>query len=384
MQNKKIRVVRVVTASYVVPWHLGNTLVRIADDFDVCVVGQGVSIYKNEYPNIKWVDIDLNRKVRVFSDLLSLFQLCSLFLSYKPDIVHSIMPKAGLLTALASTLCRVPVRLHTFTGQVWVTHTSKIKLFFYWADRLINNLNTLCLTDSPSQSQFLYDKSINQEGKPLPVLGNGSLSGVDLTRFDLANLKKPASQLAKKLGINPQNFVFVFLARKTCDKGAIDIIHAFSQVAKLYPQSVLLFVGPDESDGKLDSLKLEMPELFYNVICVPQVGNHELFLAISDVLCLPSYREGFGSIVIDAAALGVPAIGSNIVGLVDSIDDNKTGILFPAGDVDLLASAMLSLLDNPEKLNAMSKMARERVVELFSAEKLYYELKLLYLSLCVR
>jgi len=117
----KPRVVRIVTASYVVPWHLANTLKRIAADFEVTVVGQGVSAYRDTWPDIRWIDLDLNRKVSLWSDLRALFSLCRIFLAIEPDIVHSIMPKAGLLSALAGFLCRVPVRMHTFTGQVWAT-----------------------------------------------------------------------------------------------------------------------------------------------------------------------------------------------------------------------------------------------------------------------
>ncbi len=380
-KSQKLKVVRVVTASYVVPWHLGNTLKRISSDFEVCVVGQDVSIYQNDYPDIKWVDIALNRKISPMEDIVSLYRLCRFFLAYKPDIVHSIMPKAGLLTALAGALCRVPIRLHTFTGQVWATKKLRTRLFLYIIDKFINALNTVCLTDSLSQSQFLHEHHISRLGKPLPVLGNGSLSGVDLERFDLDSMEKPAEYLCKELGITRKNFVFAFIARKTRDKGAIDIINAFSKVVQDYPQSLLLFVGPDESEGELEKLMTETPALFNNVLCVDQVDNHELFLAISHVLCLPSYREGFGTIVIDAAALGVPTIGSNIVGLVDSIDDNKTGLLFPAGDITQLTTAMMSFLENPAQLKSMGIAARQRVECYFSADKLYAELKCLYFKL---
>jgi len=378
---QKLKVVRVVTASYVVPWHLGNTLKRIDGDFEVCVVGQGVSRYQNDYPGVKWVDIGLNRKISLFADLVSLYRLCRFFLSYKPDIVHSIMPKAGFLTALAGFLCRVPVRIHTFTGQVWATKKSKAKLFFYALDKIVATLNTVCLTDSPSQSQYLYEHSISHAGKPLPVLGNGSLSGVDLVRFDRARLEQPAAQLAKELSISQESFVFAFIARKTRDKGAIDIINAFAQVVQEYPQCLLLFVGPDESEGELESLMTETPELFNNVRCIDQVDNHELFLAVTDVLCLPSYREGFGTIVIDAAALSVPTIGSNIVGLVDAIDNNKTGVLFSAGNINELTLAMLSFLKCPAQLKSMGEAARQRVECCFSADKLYADLKRFYFDI---
>jgi glycosyltransferase involved in cell wall biosynthesis len=377
---RKLKVVRVITAPYVIPWHLGNTLKRGKDDFEMCVVGQDVSDYRQDYSGIHWFDIDVNRKISLMADLNSLCQLCRFFWRYKPDIVHSIMPKAGLLTALAGLICRVPIRIHTFTGQVWVTKKSKARLFLYLLDKLINALNTVCLTDSHSQSQFLYEHYIRHNGKPLPVLGSGSLSGVDLERFNVSAMQQGAEQLRTELGIRGGQFVFAFIARKTRDKGAIDMITAFSQVVKMYPQCVLLFVGPDESEGELARLKTEQPALFNNVLCVDRVNNHELFLAITDVLCLPSYREGFGTIVIDAAAMGVPTIGSDIVGLVDSIENQKSGILFSVGDIEQFIGAMLSFLQNPTQLKAMGFAARQRVENYFSADKLYAELKHLYVT----
>lgn len=379
--NPKLKVVRVITASYVVPWHLGNTLTRMTKDFEVCVIGQGVSCYQAQYPDVKWIDVNLTRKISLLSDLSGLFFLCRFFLRYRPDIVHSIMPKAGLHAALAGFICRVPIRIHTFTGQVWATQKGLVRFFFYVIDKLINTLNTVCMTDSPSQSLFLYQHHIRQAKKPLPSLVKGSLSGVDLARFNMPNKEALANDLRLKFGITAQDFVFAFIARKTRDKGAFDTLAAFANVAKRYPACKLLFVGPDESLGELDRLQETNPELFNHVCHVGKVDNHEIFLAISHVLCLPSYREGFGSIVIDAAALGVPTIGSEIVGLVDSIEHEKTGLLFPAGNIEKLVNAMLWFIENPEQIETMGLAAKQRVNDYFSADILYAALKNFYLKL---
>jgi glycosyltransferase involved in cell wall biosynthesis len=264
---------------------------------------------------------------------------------------------------------------------VWATKQSRWRLVLYAFDKFVTTLNTLCLTDSPSQSQFLYEHGITKHGQALPVLGNGSLSGVDLTRFDISTMEKAATALREELGITEQQFVFAFIARKTRDKGALDVLNAFAQVAKDYPRSLLLFVGPDETKGQLAQLMTETPELFQQVLSIGQVDNHELYLSITDVLCLPSYREGFGTVVIDAAALNVPTIGSNIVGLVDSIADKETGILFPAGDIEQLTAAIQSFLANPSQVKTMGLAARQRVERYFSADKLYAELKYLYFQL---
>ena len=222
--EKKLKIVRVVTASYVVPWHMTNTLTRMSEDFEVCVVGQGVSSYQEAFPDVKWIDINIDRKLNPVTDLLAFIDLCRFLLIYKPDIVHSIMPKAGLLTAFAGFFCRIPVRIHTFTGQVWATKTGITRAVHYLADKSINALNTICLTDSPSQSAFLHEHKITHAGQPLPVLLKGSLSGVDITRFNNQSLANQASQLRESLKLKKSDFVFAFIARKSQDKGAIDIL----------------------------------------------------------------------------------------------------------------------------------------------------------------
>ena len=374
----KIKLVRVITAHYVVPWHLKNTLERITKDFDVCVVGQDVSKYEDIYPDIKFIDIDIDRKTSLRLDFFALIALCRFLLAYKPDMIHSIMPKAGLLSAIAGFICRVPIRIHTFTGQTWVARDGVSRHFYYWLDWLINVLNTLCLTDSPSQSDFLFKNKISKSGQPLPVLLRGSLSGVDVSRFNLSIHAESANRLRSNLKLDKKNFVFAFIARKTSAKGAIDMLMAFSSVLEFFEDARLLFVGPDE-DGEIERLRKSNPKLFVNVIDIGHVNNHEEYLAITDVLCLPSYREGFGSIIIDAAAMGVPAIGSRIPGLTDSIVDRQTGVLFAPGDLRALVMAMLEFVENPQMRQTMGVSAKARVAEFFSADRLYFEQKKIYL-----
>ncbi len=375
----KLKVVRVITASYVVPWHLNNTLRRMPADFEVCVVGDSVSKYKDAYPNVKFVDININRKTSLIADGLAMIALCRFLLAYKPDIVHSIMPKAGLLAALSGFICRIPIRIHTFTGQTWVAREGLSRHFYYMMDKLINGINTICLTDSPSQSDFLLEHKISHLGRPLSVLSKGSLSGVDVARFNVSELAGEASALRSNMMIYKNNFVFSFIARKTREKGSIDVLTAFALLSKKFSAARLLFVGPDE-DGDIELLRESNPELFFNVIEVGHVANHEVYLAITDVLCLPSYREGFGSIVIDAAAMGVPTIGSRIPGLIDSVSDQQTGVLFRAGNIDEIVEVMQRFIENPDMCKAMGTAAKARVDDFFSADRLYIALKELYLD----
>lgn len=377
--SKKLKVVRVVTASYVVPWHLNNTLKRMSVDFEVCVVGQNVSANSDLYSMVQFVDVDINRKFSILKDLIALISLFRFLREYQPDIVHSIMPKAGLLTALAGFLARVPVRMHTFTGQTWATQKGLSRVFFYTIDKLINFLNQRCLTDSLSQSEFLLKNRIAYQNKALPVLSKGSLSGVDVARFNQLELVSAAAQLRENLILTTNNIVLSFIARKTRDKGAIDMLQAFALIPNPDHNIKLLFVGPDE-DGEIAHLRAARPELFCNVIDVGHVNNHEVYLAITDILCLPSHREGFGSIVIDAAAMGVPTVGSRIPGLIDSVADGETGILFEFENIPEFVQTLQLMIDDQALRQKMGVAAKLRVDQYFSADILYLALKDFYLS----
>jgi len=377
--SMKLRVVRVVTVPETVLYHMDKTLEQLQTDFEVCVIGENVSQYKDKYPEIKWVDVDIKRDINIYYDFLACIKMYRFFCSYRPNIVHSIMPKAGLLSSISSFFARVPVRLHTFTGQVWLNKKGVSRKLFILVDMFINKLNTVCLTDSPSQSAFLFEHRISYLEKPLPILSKGSLSGVDLSRFDECTLHDNVMELRRHYNISDTQFVFAYIARKNHDKGAIDILQAFRKITQSHENVRLLFVGPDESEGEINQIIADgdfPKEKLINVNKI--VGNHEIYLAVSNILCIPSYREGFGSIVIDAAALSVPAIGTNIVGLRDAIQDKVTGMLFEAGDVDQLVELMETAILNSDKMVDMGKEARLRVEMYYTSEHLYAELKNFY------
>jgi glycosyltransferase involved in cell wall biosynthesis len=283
------------------------------------------------------------------------------------------------LSAVAGFVCRVPVRIHTFTGQTWFGHTG-VARFVYWSvDWLINWLNHACLTDSFSQSEFLAQNKITYRGAPLPVLSFGSLSGVDLMRFNRLRLELAAADVRRNLKLQPGDFLFALIARKTIEKGAVDLLNAFSQLIRVKKNAHLLFLGPDE-DGEIERLHKINPQWFENVHEVGAVHNHEEYLAATDVLCVPSYREGFGSVVIEAAAMGVPTIGSRIPGLIDSVVDGQTGLLFDAGNVQAFSQGMLRLHSEPLLCQSLGANAKQRAEAYFSADVLYDALKSFYVT----
>jgi glycosyltransferase involved in cell wall biosynthesis len=374
-ERKRLRVLRVVTTSDCIPWHMDNTLKRLGRDFDVCVAGKDVSLYEGKYENIAWADIPIVRHISPIADFKALIHLCRLICSYRPDIVHSIMPKAAIISALAGFICRVPVRMHTFTGQVWATKQGLYRSFLKWMDRTVIALNTLCLTDSPSQSLFLHDEHVSQNGAPLAVLLKGSLSGVDEHRFNASRVAQDVRELKERLGLDDSQFVFAFLGRKNKDKGIYDLINAFELAISECPAIRLMMVGPDESNDDVAQFLRSKPSLADKVVDIASVDRPELYLGIGNALCIPSYREGFGSVVLEAGAMGIPAIGTDISGLRDAIIHGETGVICPPGDISSLARTMVLFAKDPQKARLMGQAAQSRVQACFSADIMYGALK---------
>jgi glycosyltransferase involved in cell wall biosynthesis len=377
-KNNKIKIFRIVTQKDVVEWHLHNFLVRSENDFDVFVLGNNVCFYESHYKHVKFINLNIKRKINLLSDIHCLLFLCYYMIKHRPTIVHSIMPKSGLLSSLSSFLTKRPVRIHTFTGQVWANTSGYKRKLFVFLDKLIIRLNTNNLTDSPSQSEFLFNNGVSLQGKLIPCLGIGSLSGVDIEKFNYNKLINDRSVIREKLNIKDKDFVLLFLGRKSIVKGIINLFESFDDLSDLNLK--LLFIGPDESNGKLDDLLKEYSHLTENIIQLDSVSFRQQYIIASDLLCLPSSIEGFGSIVIDSAALGVPTIGFNIVGLVDAIENNKTGILVENGSSPKFAEAIRFLVENDEIYNTFKSNCISRAVNFFDANLLYKYQKMFYIK----
>jgi len=367
--KKRIKLLRVVTQAEVVPWHLDNFITRCLDDYDLYITGNKVSVYKDTYPQVTFIDNEIHRKISLFNDIKALIYLMYTCIKIRPNITHSIMPKSGFVTALAGFLTFVPIRIHTFTGLIWSNKTGLGRSFLKIMDKVILRLNTKCLTDSPSQSNFLFENGFVKHGKPIEYLGKGSLTGVNMPVYDL-NFVKDRAILRSKYGIKAEDFVFGFFARKSITKGVVAIFECFEKVAKL-PNVKMLMIGHNETDGLFETLMEKYQHLSNQIVSLESVKNHEQHLAICDVLCAPSISEGFGSTVIEAAAFGIPTIGFKVLGLVDSVDDQKTGLLIPYGDIDGFANAMKKFYDNLELRDQMGYTARKRVETFFTSDYMY-------------
>ena len=357
-----MKICRVSTVPFFLYNHLrGQIIATVAAGHEVVLAGSpGPEVeWLKAIPGVRFQEMDIPRKISPLRDLKALCQLYLFFRRERFDIVHSTTPKAGMLCAVAAYFARIPIRLHTFTGQAWAELKGAMRAIAKAGDRTTVFFNTQCYVDSPSQKQFIISEKIASM-EEIRVLGSGSLAGVDLSRFAPEKWATSKNAIRSDLGIPENHRVITFIGRITKDKGIGELLAAFKRLE----HCTLLLVGPKEvfSDPAESTSNANIRMIGYST-------EPERYLAITDIFCLPSYREGFGNVVIEAAAMGVPTVGTDIVGLRDAIVAGQTGILVPPKESDALADALGTLLGNEAMRARMGEAARERAVSEFSADR---------------
>ncbi len=350
---------------------------ELSKHFDISLVSNGVASDISELlgPRVKFVCVGIQRKISLLKDLFVLVALWRFFRHRRFDVVHSMTPKSGLLAMLAAALTGVPVRVHCFTGQVWATRRGFSRWFLKNLDWLLAACATHLLADSPSQRDFLIRERVARSDQ-ISVLGHGSVCGVDTVRFRSDPIRR--ADIRKHLNIPGVGVVALYVGRLNRDKGLSELAAAFRSAASRNSNLFLLIVGPDEEGMKAQVIRT-VGEAAARVRFVGFTTEPEAYMAAADFFVLPSYREGFGSTVIEAAACGIPSIGSRVYGLTDAIIEGKTGLLVSAGDVAALTDAMTRLAEDGTWRVKLGERARRRVENDFATEILvdamsrYYE-----------
>jgi glycosyltransferase involved in cell wall biosynthesis len=310
------------------------------------------------------IHINIRRKISPASDIKALCELYREFRIGRFHAIHSVTPKAGLLSMLAGFFAGIPIRIHIFTGQVWATKKGFVRWLLKSMDKLLAACATHILVDSSSQRDFLIEQGVVSPEKSR-VLANGSICGVDTDKFS----PDPESRdlIRGHLAIPESDVVFLYLGRLNRDKGLIDLARSFGRVCDKYDNIHLLIVGPDEQ-GMKEQMESLCSSCIQKMHFVGYTDVPEKYFAASDIFCLPSYREGFGVVVIQAASAGIPSIGTRIYGVIDTIEDGITGLLYHPGDVDGLASKMIEMIERPDLRKIMGSNARIRATKKFSKE----------------
>lgn len=310
---------------------------------------------------VRIVAVPMERHMSPLKDLKSLYKLIKVFYKEKPTMVHSITPKAGLLSMMAAWMCRVPVRLHTFTGLVFPTATGLTQKILILTDRLTCACATHIVPEGEGVKSDLIHYGITK--KPLKVLGYGNIRGIDLTHYNPENLDvQIAADKIRKTDV----FTFVFIGRLVGDKGINELVEAFERLNREFPATRLLLVGPEESE--LDPLKPESLNIIKSNKSIKAVGSQSdvrPWLCASDAFVFPSYREGFPNVVIEAGAMGLPSIVTDINGSREIIKDGINGTIIPSKDTETLYNAMKAFILNKDKTLQMGQAARPLISSRF-------------------
>lgn len=361
--DNKIRILRTSTVPGSIETFCNGLLneLQTTEGYEVVVVSspgeEMETIARRE--GVRCVAVPMQRHIAPLQDLKSLWGLIKVFRREKPDMVHSITPKAGLLSMMAAWICQVPVRLHTFTGLVFPTAKGIKRKILMFTDRLTCFCATHIVPEGEGVRSDLIKNKITR--KPIRVLGHGNVRGIDLRHYDprLPEVKAEAAKIRKE-GI----FTFVFVGRIVGDKGINELVDAFERLRKEIPSVRLLLVGKYEAD--LDPISPAASRIIdtdSNIEAVGQQNDVRPWMAAADALVFPSYREGFPNVVIEAGAMGLPAIVTDINGSREIIIEGENGLIIPPRNADALYAAMKEMVINSALRESMASKARKLVAD---------------------
>jgi len=321
--------------------------------------------------------VPMVRGINLFADLLSIILAIRVLLRVRPDIIHSYTPKAGLVFMLSAWACRVPVRIHTFTGLIFPTQTGLKKTLLIWVDRLICACATQVVPEGNGVKNDLESHRITT--KLLNVIGHGNIAGVDTSYFspDLPEVCAAAAVFHSRLNLKDVEFVFCFVGRINRDKGIKELVQAFLRLPM--DTAALLLVGALDHEAPVDNITLELIHNTRNILPVGFMGDIRTALKVSNILILPSYREGFPNVVLQAGAMRLPVIATDISGCNEVIEPAINGWLVPPKNIDELYFAMCAAIAAPKKdLYNMGQNAREIIGQYFERKEHWNRMKVFY------
>jgi glycosyltransferase involved in cell wall biosynthesis len=372
----KKKLIRTATVSFSLNVLLRGQLSFLNRFFDVIGIADDSDGYLKmvaDREKIQTMHIGMKRNIAPFFDFLSIIRMVLVFYRMKPDIVHSITPKAGLITIIAGFLAGVPVRIHSFTGLIFPTESGIRKFILIWVDRLICMFATHIVPEGKGVKKDLIAYRIT--GKPLNIILNGNINGVDTAFFDRTpDVMNNSTRVRANIGLDENNFLFVFIGRINRDKGIDELVEAQRRLIELQPDSVLLIVG--NIDTESIPISMETRRAFssnLNIIFVDFQDDIRPYLALADVLVLPSYREGFPNVVLQAGSMGLPAIVTDVNGSNEIIIPGYNGMIIEPRNTDSLLKAMAEAIRMREELKIYGKNARKRVSAFFDQRDVWRE-----------
>lgn len=325
---------------------------------------------------IQTYGVSMQRGIAPLHDLKSLWKLYKILKKEKPQIVHTHTPKAGTVGILAAYLAGVPIRLHTVAGLPLMEAKGFKRKILNTVEKITYKFATKVYPNSVNLKQFIMEEKLCHPSK-LKVIGDGSSNGIDTTEFDPASVSEETkTNLKNSLGIKETHFVYLYVGRLVQDKGVNELITAFVNLAENNPEMQLILLGNnDDNSDPLTQETLFQIENHPQIHAVGYKNNVEEFFAISDVFTFPSYREGFPNVVLQAAAMQVCAIVTNINGSNEIINDAENGFVIPVKDAVILAEKMMWCFKNQDKSKEMGVKSRKIILKKFERTHLWSLIK---------
>ncbi len=332
--------------------------------------------------NVRVIPVEMTREITPLKDLKALYQLYKIFKKEKPAIVHSHTPKAGTLAMLAAKIARVPNRLHTVAGLPLVEATGSRRRLLNFVEKVTYACATKVYPNSFGLKEIILDHKFT-DSKKIKVIGTGSSNGIDTSHFTPSLYTETEKhKLYKQLSINPSDFVYTFLGRIVKDKGINELVKAFKNIQKEHAHTKLLLVGYYDQETAQLFLETENEiETNKNIILIGWQEDVRPFLAISNVLTFPSYREGFPNTVLQASAMQIPSIVSDINGCNEIVEEGINGTIIPVKNVEALQKSMKELLMNKKYYNYLTQNARAPICKKYERKRIWKSLLEEYESL---
>ena len=353
-------------SSFVIP--IAKRLMQMTD-WEITVICNTDAAFAERLPEgIRYIPIPMKRGISL-GGIGAMLKMYQVFRKEKFDLVQYSTPNASLYASLAAWLARVPVRLYCQWGIAYVGFHGFKRTVFKCIEKLVCTLSTWIEPDSFGNLNFSHAEGLYPERKG-SVIWNGSASGVDLQKFDISHKDRWRTQIRSLFEIPDDAAVIGFVGRITGDKGVNEMFTAFRAVLKKYPDTYLMLVGNMEKADSVDAALYEWAQQEPHVLFCGYTNVVEQYLSAMDIYLLPSYREGFGSVVIEAEAMGLPVIVSDIPGPTNAMVRNKTGLVVPVKDATALAEAMETLLNSPELRCSFGETGYEFASNGFEQQKL--------------
>ena len=359
----RIKIVRATTVPLSLDVFCEGVLSELSDQYEVIALSSpGELLTKVAVrEGVRTIAVPMERHISPIKDLKALITLAKVFHKENPSMVHSMTPKAGLLCMMAGWLTRVPVRVHTFTGLVFPTATGLKRKILMATDWLTCVCATHIIPEGEGVKNDLLNNGITK--KPLKILGYGNVKGVDMEYYRVSEEIRVKSEELRK----PDTFTFLFVGRIVGDKGINELCEAFDKLSGMAKVRLLL-VGPYEDS--LDPISQKSKEIIERNSSIESVGGKfgdELlpYYTASDCFVFPSYREGFPNTVLEAGAMGLPSIVTDINGSREIIVEGENGVIVPSHDANALFDAMLNMMKDKDARQKMAGNARQMIASRF-------------------